>query len=445
MEEKMSHITDSKRTKIDLWNGLQGLECSRETRMEVVAWIAVCVFNCRLEGGFIRDWVVGNYRARPTASMKPSEWIEYKNLIPCLNKEVIPCDLDCHLPLHHYFDIEKFLDELHKYKIEAKVFRERWRYVMLLDENYKTGPFTMDLIEPHVALTHDRIDFDVSNLSLEKDYTDKLGMRVDTRPDPYLITLETIVDNIKNKRFRVLRPIDPLVQERIRKMEIRGWTQTGEAISFIPNPPSKYNSVLVRLPPSTNLYQGLLQQMQSIGEHVRVLSIEEIKNQHMESAYLANKAIIAKQCPHSNPNERELFHGTEKEGIDGILNYGYDDRYWNLKGAWGEYMSVSSNSVEHSVKIHLSSAFFTGHGTYFADNPVKSHDYTAPSAIDQSRVLYYNKVILGKQAKMSETNEQMASAPKDYHSVLGTHFGHNEYIVYRYGQVLPYLKITYKC
>ncbi len=98
-----------------------------------------------------------------------------------------------------FFDIERFLDELHRYKIEFKKVRRDWRYVLLLDEKAKTGPFTMDLIEPHIALTYDLIDFDVSNLSLHKD-KQFLGMRVDVTLSPYSIDLESIVDNILNKR-----------------------------------------------------------------------------------------------------------------------------------------------------------------------------------------------------------------------------------------------------
>jgi hypothetical protein len=311
--------------------------------MEVVAWIAVCTFDCRLEGGFVRDWIVGNYTARPTGD--PSTWISYNankagTLIPYLNKDLIPSDLDCHLPSHKYFDIDKFLDNLHKYHIEFKDFREEWRYVLLLDENTKTGPFTMDLIEPHVALTHDRIDFDVSNLSLEKDYTKELGMRVDIQSKPYSIELETIVHNIKNKRFQVLRPIDNSVQYRIQKMQNRGWSQLGQPMHVIPNPPPKYQAVLVPLPESTELYKSLVQQMQSyIDYQVKVLSIEQIKNPLLEDAYLAMKQLIAKQCIGQNPNERELFHGTKNEAIDGILNDGFDDRYWGTnysKGNWGK-------------------------------------------------------------------------------------------------------------
>ncbi|CAF0889255.1 unnamed protein product [Didymodactylos carnosus] len=431
IEEKISHVTDSKRTSIDLWNGLKGSKATRETRMEVVAWIAVCQFDCRVEGGFVRDWIVGNYTQRPTGNAPPSTWISYNvnpaNVpIPYMSKELIPSDLDCHLPTHAYFDIDKFLDYLHKYQIDCKVFREDWRYVLLLDENAKTGPFTMDLIEPHVALTHDRIDFDVSNLSLEKDYTKELGMRVDIQQKPYSIELETIVDNIKNKRFKVLRPIDDIVQLRITKMvQTRGWTQLGEPMHVIPDPPPKYQVVLVPLPQSTALYQLIVQQMKTIGNQVKVLSIEQIKNPLLEDAYLANKKLIAKQCTGQNPNERELFHGTKGDAIDGILENGFDDRYWGTnysKGNWG-------------------------HGAYFADNPVVSHNYTSPDPTDQTRIMYYNKVSLGNEHILQEINQELNSAPKGYHSTHGKYPGNpmsDEYIVYRYGQALPYLKITYK-
>ncbi|CAF1071693.1 unnamed protein product [Rotaria sp. Silwood1] len=74
IEERISHITDTKRTSIDLYKSVKGPNATRETRMEVVAWIAVCKFSCKVEGGFIRDWVVGVYTSRPAdSSLKPKE------------------------------------------------------------------------------------------------------------------------------------------------------------------------------------------------------------------------------------------------------------------------------------------------------------------------------------------------------------------------------------
>ena len=238
IEERISHVTDPKRTSVDLYNNVKGSKATRETRMEVVAWIAVCEFDCKLEGGFVRDWIVGKYTARPNNS-DPKQWVTHrKNYnnenIPYMLPEVVPADLDCHLPTHAYFDIEKFQDALYKYDIKCTVHRENWRYVLLIDEDVRTGPFTMDLIEPHVALTHDRIDFDVSNLVLERNYTRDIGMRIDVQQKPYSIELEAIVDNIKNKRFQILRPIDKKVEERIDKMtRIRHWQQLGQPFSII--------------------------------------------------------------------------------------------------------------------------------------------------------------------------------------------------------------------
>jgi len=337
IEERIAHITDSKRTPIDLYNGTKGAKATRETRMEVVAWIAVCKFDCRLEGGFVRDWVVGHYTGRPkNPPATPKGWIQYVNQIPNLNKEVIPCDLDCHLPSHAYFDIDKFQDELYKYGITCTSCYDNWRYILLLDEDEPTGPFTMDLIEPHVALTHDRIDFDVNNLSLEKDYTHEIGMRIDITQKPYSIELEAIVDNIKNKRFQILRPDDVFLNERIDKMEnIRGWTRMEQVLSVLPEPHFKYNAILVPLPRSAVLYKNVSQKMQNIGG-VQILSIEEIRNPSLEETYEGMKKLIKKQCIGANPTEQELFHGTSGDGIDGIKEDGFDDRYFNTSGLYGK-------------------------------------------------------------------------------------------------------------
>lgn len=89
-----------------------------------------------------------------------------------------------------------------------------------------------------------------------------------------------------------------------------------------------------------------------------------------------------------------------------------------------------------------------GHGIYFADRPEHHpHVHTAPSERDQTRIMYYSKVLLGKIYVMKEINKDLQSAPIDYHSIHGIHPespGQDEFIVYRYGQALPYLKITYK-
>ena len=57
-----------------------------------------------------------------------------------------------------------------------------------------------------------------------------------------------------------------------------------------------------------------------------------------------------------------------------------------------------------------------------------------PNEKDQTRILYYNKVLLGKMYEMRELDQELQSAPVDYHSVHGIHPGRpqdDEFIVYR--------------
>jgi hypothetical protein len=58
--------------------------------------------------------------------------------------------------------------------------------------------------------------------------------------------------------------------------------------------------------------------------------------------------------------------------------------------------------------------------------------------------MFYNKVLLGIESVQTAVDQTLVSAPKGFHSVRGTGFTYTEYIIYRYGQALPYLKITYK-
>jgi len=259
----------------------------------------------------------------------------------------------------------------------------------------------------------------VNNLYLEKDYTREIGMRVDIQQKPYSIQLESIVDNIKKKRFRILRSHDHTIQERVTKMtKIRGWTQFGEVFSYLPAPDPQYLSVLVPLLSSSVLYKDISAKITAIGPNIAIKSIEQIKNPLLEDAYEAMKSIIARQCIASNPNERELFHGTKDDAIRGITDHGFDDRYFSASGRWG-------------------------HGAYFADDPKKSHSYTQVDQKDQTRVIFYAKVLLGNVSVQTTDNQELRSAPPEYHSVNGSGGTYEEYIVYRYGQALPYLKITY--
>ena len=101
--------------------------------------------------------------------------------------------------------------------------------------------------------------------------------------------------------------------------------------------------------------------------------------------------------------------------------------------------------VSTETRFTLSSTFILifrlGHGAYFADDPLKSHGYTDKTS--RTRVMYYNKVLLGESMVLNAPDSKLVCAPKNYHSIIGKHNDRTEYIVYRYGQALPCLKIVY--
>lgn len=234
IEERIARVTDSKRTDEDLLFAINGPLSSRETRMEAVAWIVVCQFNCRIFGGFVRDWIIGGYSAKPTVDTDLSAWITYTHYwdcingeqkIPHINKQFVPNDIDCYLP-DDGFNIDQFLAYLRIYDIACSVLcKMRYHdYVLLLDEYYY--PFTMDLISTKSASKFNKyrfLDADVNNLYVEKDFHRALGMRYDPACNQLskLGDLETTVKNIKDKRFRVMRSFD--VEDRIEKLSRRGW------------------------------------------------------------------------------------------------------------------------------------------------------------------------------------------------------------------------------
>ena len=108
----------------------------------------------------------------------------------------------------------------------------------------------------------------------------------------------------------------------------------------IPKPPGKHRVVLASLPQIFDLYKKIVKQMQAI-PNVKVIRIEQIRNPGLEDLYHGMKKLIQSQCEDGNVNERDLFHGTKGNAIDGIQTYGYDDRYTGAnvaKGDWGEYI-----------------------------------------------------------------------------------------------------------
>lgn len=316
IEKRIAEVTDSTNMPFDPKQ--IHLE-KREDKMMAVAWIMVCKFDCKLYGGFVRDWIVGQFLGRPNGKTV-DQWIQSDDSAAHLHPDVVPADLDCYLPAHGLYDIDEMLNELAKLQLVVNVHRDQWRYLLFIDQNASTGPFTIDLITPHIGiLKYDRIDFDVNNLYVEKDFTKHLGMRIDITYAPYSITLEKIVENIRKKRFYLLatvneKPCGKVIVERLTKMKNRGWKQLEDSLPPViqRGDPSK-NIQITSLANTSSFYKQIIQRMKDTfgGMKLEIVSIEQLKHQELQKVYEQAKRIIQTQSGSPNANEATLFHGVK--------------------------------------------------------------------------------------------------------------------------------------
>jgi hypothetical protein len=339
IEDRIARVTDSTLTADDLWPSVSGPMATRESRMEVVAWMAVCNFDCSLEGGFVRDWIVANERARPSPTVPTSEWIVFQHNTgaPSLIKTVVPSDLDCKMSLDHYFDIERFCDEVKKFDLKSRLYRSRRSYRLLFDEHQPTGPFIVEFIEPYSQIGFSIPDLDVNNLCLKRDQCKELGQRMDLKKSPYLIDLIQIIENIQSKQFHVIPSIDALIAGCIDKMTKRGWIQKGAPL--INRPQRVIHKFIVNpLSATSDVYKRIENEMQAI-IGVTIVSVEHIHNPVLGSVYESVKQLIANQCPGNNPNERFLYHGTHASKAHVIMEDGFDYGFLKIHGRFGKFSS----------------------------------------------------------------------------------------------------------
>ena len=99
-----------------------------------------------------------------------------------------------------------------------------------------------------------------------------------------------------------------------------------------------------------------------------IIKVSLIRNSNFDKIY-EGLAEIIKTENNNDLNESHLLHGTSHAGAQGIIDSGFDDR-WFKNGAWG-------------------------FGAYFADDPRKSNGY-AP-AENGVQNIFICKVLLGKQ------------------------------------------------
>ncbi len=118
-QKRLHHVTSESLSEEEIFELTHGIDATRESRMEAVCRIAVRTFDCKVVGGFVRDWIVNGERKYPPSSIAPQDWVTEYN--PPLNGyikwdfaqglEVTPKDLDIELSMTLTFDVNRLLSD----------------------------------------------------------------------------------------------------------------------------------------------------------------------------------------------------------------------------------------------------------------------------------------------------------------------------------------------
>ena len=310
-----------------------GPKATRVTRMEVVARIAIHMFDCKVVGGFVRDWIV---RGESTfidsnGSKKPSDWVIAKPYVKWeISKSIIPSDLDMELSMSTYFDVNRFISEVRKCGIVVDDYDHvAGRHMMLFET--ERGPFTADFVEPHFAVLHSLADINVNTMCLVK-YADLIGLKAHyefnnpKEGDIKVLTVDHVIESCLKKEYFSMQEHGQqpkLLEERSQKMKSRGWTmlpakvclpigKSGNTVTSVHKTDQKFKKYAARLEalvydpsrPSARPGKG------------RLLAMYSIDSTHTQAHYQAMKNELC-----SNPNnvanggELELFHGTPEDVV----------------------------------------------------------------------------------------------------------------------------------
>jgi hypothetical protein len=321
--ERLRTITAAELPESSIFNLSEGPRATRESRMELVARIAVQDFGCRICGGFVRDWIVNGERKH--LPLPFSSWVEANAITTYDIKEgVVPKDLDLELPMDRYFDVARFVARARECGVQVDYHKHiAQRHVLLFES--ERGPFTADLIEPHFAVLHTLADFDVNTLCVVA-YQDLIGLKMRYRfGDDSTLDVDAVIDNCRRRQLLTMHPQKGhgIVKERMAKMIKRGWVDAGERI-FIPvDPATDYAIVQIRDPhPDFEHYRKEIAKISLDGKGPgRLVAMYEIKSRTTDSHYAAMKAEFERNLG-GDANEKDLFHGTENNVVEEILKGG---------------------------------------------------------------------------------------------------------------------------
>ncbi|NXA17797.1 PAR14 polymerase, partial [Ibidorhyncha struthersii] len=132
---------------------------------------------------------------------------------------------------------------------------------------------------------------------------------------------------------------------------------------------------IVELKPETKEYRGVQQRFLETCHSLKIEKIERIQNPFFWKAYQIKKRDMDNKNVNIN-NERLLFHGTNKESLTLINNYGFNRSYAGMHAA------------------------VFGNGTYFAVNASYSASdiYSKPD-VDGKKYMYLARVLVGEYSR----------------------------------------------
>ncbi|NXP49794.1 PAR14 polymerase, partial [Heliornis fulica] len=129
---------------------------------------------------------------------------------------------------------------------------------------------------------------------------------------------------------------------------------------------------IVQLNPETREYRDVQEKFQKTCQSLQIEKIERVQNPFFWKTYQIKKREIDKKNGNSN-NERLLFHGTSKESLNLINNYGFNRSYAGMNAA------------------------NFGNGTYFAVNAAYSAQDTYSRPDDSGKkYMYLARVLVGE-------------------------------------------------
>ena len=424
---RLRFVTEPNVDPLKIWELAQGPYATRETRMMVVARISILNFECRVSGGFVRDWIVRGFSKHPPnkpdplnpSSLWDNDWVGPAGNVFIqydMKEGVIPKDIDAELPCDKYFDVYRFISDVRAAGIEVDYHQYvAQRHVFIFD--VKTGPFTVDFVDFHFAMLHTMADFDVNMLALMSPCENLVGLKVEaSESGGAALSVDSIIGNILSEKLVVMRPRDNLVMGRIDKMKSRGWKLVEPDRIFQPVADQPNCATFLRVYDSDPDIQEHLQKFKKM--KATDIVVYRVQNSITQKLYDATKQRIV--AASGNANERVLYHGTKHDAVKCVIDKGFDSRFWS--GGNG-------------------AAF--GRAAYFAPIPEMSDNFTDRPG---PRYILVCKVTLGNTVSIEAKHpEYFPPAGVDSTTGRESHWFPNDdqFMIYKENQALPLYLFRY--